>query len=84
METSIEGIRRFERDGFPAPEPVFDDALTRVVAGPGPNRLDPLRAHPNRARAEAAGALKLHGWVYDFVSGETYGADHEGRFAPLG
>ena len=33
-------------------------------------QLEHLRSHPAVREAEASGTLKLHGWVYDFVTGE--------------
>lgn len=35
-------------------------------------QLKHLRTHPTVAEAEAAGKLKLHGWVYQFETGDVF------------
>jgi carbonic anhydrase len=48
-------------------------------------QIDNLRTHPAVREAEGEGALSLHGWVYDFVSGEIRAFDRSrGTFAGLG
>ncbi|MFG2987822.1 carbonic anhydrase [Streptomyces sp. NPDC048257] len=56
-------------------------SVARTAAGAGPDRLAALirenvraqlanlATHPSVARAQAAGTLTLHGWVYDIRSG---------------
>ncbi len=47
-------------------------------------QLDNLRDHPCVAEGLAAGNLKLHGWVYDFVSGNVRAYDEpREQFAAL-
>lgn len=38
-------------------------------------QLEQLRTHPVVARAEAAGRLRLHGWVYRIEAGEVFAHD---------
>jgi carbonic anhydrase len=47
-------------------------------------QIDNLRTHPAVASGVARGALKVHGWVYAFETGEVY-AFHprEGSFQPV-
>jgi carbonic anhydrase len=47
-------------------------------------QLENLRTHPAVAAALARGALKLHGWVYKFESGQVFGFDVDhGEFLPI-
>ncbi|MFJ2750408.1 carbonic anhydrase [Streptomyces sp. NPDC087297] len=58
-----------------------DASVARTAGGAGPERLSALvrenvraqlanlATHPSVARAQAAGTLTLHGWVYDIRSG---------------
>jgi carbonic anhydrase len=47
-------------------------------------QLENLRTHPAVAAAQARGALKLHGWVYKFETGQVFGYDaREGEFLPI-
>lgn len=61
------------------------DAMERAVAANVVVQLDNLRTHPSVAAAVDAGRLELHGWIYDFVTGNvtTY-KDRDQSFAPLG
>lgn len=61
------------------------DAMDRAVAANVVVQLDNLLTHPSVAAAVDAGRLELHGWVYDFVTGNvtTY-KDRDQSFAPLG
>lgn len=45
------------------------DTMAQAVDANVLVQLDNLRAHPCVAEGLAAGSLKLHGWVYDIVSG---------------
>jgi carbonic anhydrase len=61
------------------------DAMERAVAANVAVQLDNLRTHPSVAGAVAEGRLGIHGWVYDFVTGNvTAYKDRDGTFAPLG
>ena len=47
-------------------------------------QLEQLRTHPAVARAEAAGRLRLHGWVYKIEAGEVFSYDPvTGQFTSL-
>jgi carbonic anhydrase len=47
-------------------------------------QLEHLKAHPAVRAALDAGALRLHGWVYDFATGKVDAYDPVlGRFGPL-
>jgi carbonic anhydrase len=47
-------------------------------------QLENLRTHPSVASALERGALKLHGWVYKFETGEVFGFDPDKRqFLPI-
>jgi len=59
------------------------DALTETVAANVLTQIDHLRTHPSVSAAEARGELTLHAWVYDFVRGELWVGDPDGRFRPL-
>jgi len=48
-------------------------------------QLEHLRTHPSVSAALDQGALQLHGWVYQFESGEVFAYDADKRqFLPLG
>ena len=48
-------------------------------------QLGNLRTHPAVAVALARDALKLHGWVYKFETGEVFGYDpQQGQFLEIG
>jgi carbonic anhydrase len=64
----------------------FDDPQEPLIGTVAANvmvQLDHLRTHPSVAAAEARGDLDLHGWVYDFVSGDLWVADAAGHFKRL-
>lgn len=43
-----------------------------------------IKTHPEVAAALAAGATRIHGWVYDFVTGEVVAYDEaKGAFIPV-
>ena len=42
-------------------------------------QLEHLRQHPYVAKAVDAGELELHGWVYDFVTGDVIRWDADGQ-----
>lgn|SRR5512140_1967879 len=47
-------------------------------------QLEQLRTHPAVARAQAAGRLRLHGWVYKIEAGEVFAYDPvTGQFPSL-
>ncbi|MBX9580063.1 MAG: carbonic anhydrase [Gemmataceae bacterium] len=47
-------------------------------------QLEHLRTHPAVAAALAAGAVKLHGWVYKMETGQVFAYDPQaGQFLPL-
>ena len=47
-------------------------------------QLDNLRAHPSVAEALSDARINLHGWVYDFVSGQIRAYDEQWKqFAAL-
>ncbi len=47
-------------------------------------QVEHLRMHPAVAAALAAGAVKLHAWVYKIETGEVFAYDpHAGQFKPL-
>ena len=48
-------------------------------------QLENLRTHPTRARRDGPQALKLHGWVYKFETGQVFAYDAEhGQFESVG
>ncbi|MGH0033844.1 MAG: carbonic anhydrase [Myxococcota bacterium] len=59
------------------------DPLTNTVGANVLAQLDNLRTHPFVARAIENDGLRLHGWVYDFVTGELYVSDEAGKFHAL-
>jgi carbonic anhydrase len=47
-------------------------------------QLENLRTHPAVAVALARGAVRLHGWVYKFETGQVFGYEvATGEFLPL-
>ena len=69
-----------EGGGLDAP-----DAMERAVAANVVVQLDNLRTHPCVAEAMGEGRLGIHGWVYDFVTGNVLAyKDQDRSFAPLG
>jgi len=47
-------------------------------------QLQHLKTHPAVAAKLAAGALKLHGWIYDIKTGDVHAYDEgENRFVPV-
>ncbi|MDJ0864734.1 MAG: carbonic anhydrase [Myxococcota bacterium] len=64
-------------------DPPAADPLVETVAANVLTQLDHLRTHPSVAEAEARGALRLHGWIYDFGAGELLAADADGCFRQL-
>jgi carbonic anhydrase len=47
-------------------------------------QLENLCTHPSVAAALGRGALKLHGWVYKFETGQVFGYDApQGQFLPV-
>ena len=61
-----------------------DDALTNTVGANVLAQLDNLRSFDFIAAAVERKELQLHGWIYDFVSGQLYKSDAAGEFRPLG
>jgi carbonic anhydrase len=60
------------------------DELAQAVDANVLVQLENLRTHPSVAEALAAGRIKLHGWVYDIVSGEVRSYDEAWKqFGPL-
>ena len=61
-----------------------NERLTATVQENVLVQLENLRTHPAVAAALRRGALRLHGWVYKFETGEVF-AYHgeEGQFLPL-
>ncbi|MGD9857322.1 MAG: carbonic anhydrase [Planctomycetaceae bacterium] len=48
-------------------------------------QIDNLRTHPSVASGLAKGSLKLHGWVYQFETGDVYAFQPKsGKFLPIG
>lgn len=67
------------RDEGPTPSLVREAIELNVLA-----QLDNLRTHPAVAAALKRRALQLHGWVYDFESGEVRAHEAaQGIFVPL-
>jgi carbonic anhydrase len=47
-------------------------------------QMENLRTHPSVAASLAKGSIRIHGWVYKFETGETFGYDPEaGQFVPV-
>jgi carbonic anhydrase len=60
------------------------DELAQAVDANVLVQLENLRTHPSVAEALATGRIKLHGWVYDIVSGEVRSYDEAWKqFGPL-
>lgn len=63
------------------------DAAARLTATVQENvlvQLEQLRTHPTVATALGKNALKLHGWVYEFETGQVFGYHpQDGQFVPL-
>ncbi len=48
-------------------------------------QLENLRTHPSVAAAVARNELKLHGWVYEFETGQVFGYDpRQGQYEVVG
>jgi len=61
------------------------DAMERAVEANVVVQLANLRTHPCVVAALDAQKIQLHGWVYDFVTGDIQAyKDQEQQFAPLG
>jgi len=65
----------------------ISDAGARLTATVEENvlvQLENLRTHPSVTAALSRGALKLHGWVYKFETGQVFAFDPEQHeFAPV-
>jgi len=63
------------------------DAVARLTATVEENvlvQLEHLRTHPTVAAALGRKALNLHGWVYEFETGQVFGYQpQDGQFVPL-
>jgi carbonic anhydrase len=60
------------------------DELAQAVDANVLVQLENLRTHPSVAEALAAERIKLHGWVYDIVSGDVRAYDEAWKqFGPL-
>ncbi|HEX2476550.1 MAG TPA: carbonic anhydrase [Lacipirellulaceae bacterium] len=60
------------------------DELAQAVDANVLVQLENLRTHPSVAEALAAKRIKLHGWVYDIVSGDVRAYDEAWKqFGPL-
>jgi carbonic anhydrase len=47
-------------------------------------QMENLRTHPSVAAGLAKGSIRIHGWVYKFETGETFGYDPEAaQFMPV-
>ncbi|MCA9078412.1 MAG: carbonic anhydrase [Planctomycetaceae bacterium] len=47
-------------------------------------QIDNLRTHPSVATGLSKGSLKVHGWVYQFETGEVFAYQpHEGKFVAV-
>lgn len=47
-------------------------------------QIDNLRTHPSVASGLATGRLKVHGWVYQFETGDVYAFQpRQGKFVPI-
>lgn len=69
-----------EKYGDEAGEDLLTDAVKENVLV----QLDHLRTHPAVAAGVATGRVKLHGWVYQFETGEVFAFDPaEQRFRAL-
>lgn len=69
-------------DHSPPAEP--GELLDRVIELNVAMQVGNLRTFEFIQRAEAAGELRLHGWVYKFETGEVFALDQAtGRFEPL-
>lgn len=56
-----------------------EELLTDTVKENVLCQIDNLRTHPSVASGLAKGSLKVHGWVYQFESGDVYAFDPKGR-----
>ncbi len=59
------------------------DPLTNTVGANVLTQLDNLRTFTFIAEALERRELGLHGWVYDFVTGQVHVSDESGKFLPL-
>ncbi len=63
------------------------DSAARLTATVEENvlvQLEHLRTHPTVAAALGRQALNLHGWVYEFETGQVFGYQpQEGQFVPI-
>lgn len=61
-----------------------DERLTLTVEENVLVQLENLRTHPSVAAALGRGQLKLHGWVYEFETGQVFAFDPvKSQFVPL-
>jgi carbonic anhydrase len=61
----------------------IDDPLLETAASNVLTQLDHLRTHPSVRAAQERGALTLHAWLYDFVTGALLVGEANGRFRSL-
>jgi carbonic anhydrase len=85
---ALPAVRDWLRFGEPAIDRMdgidgIEDRALRAVAANVLVQLDHLRTHPSVARAEDAGELTLHGWVYRFETGEVLEVEPDGALRPL-
>jgi carbonic anhydrase len=81
---SLPAVAAWLKSAGPERAPGADVTLDKQVRFNVIRQLEQLRTHPAVREAEAGGKLKLHGWVYDFESGEIVKLDSEsGEFLPI-
>lgn len=69
-----------DKYGDESGEELLTDAIKENVLC----QIDNLRTHPSVASGLAKGTLKLHGWVYQFETGDVFAFQpQEGKFAPV-
>ena len=73
MQKLVEGIHQFQNDIFSSKQRLYEG----LVYGH-------LRTHPTVAAALGRKALNLHGWVYEFETGQVFGYhSQEDQFVPI-
>ncbi|MEV0668933.1 carbonic anhydrase [Mycobacterium sp. NPDC050441] len=75
MPTTAEWLRRAGTDRPHTPDEVDTDKVSHLVRENVRAQLANLATHPAVARALAAGAVTLHGWVFDIGSGAVSAID---------
>lgn len=78
-----EAARRIVNDNYP--NLVEEEKLERLTEENVVVQVDHLRTHPSVASRLAAGAIEIHGWLYNILTGDIHAYDaKDGQFHIIG